>query len=62
MKERVWGPFRLYYGRTRWNEKTVALGIGKGYVATRQEWYYFIGLCLWAVYINAGIKKGWWKR
>ena len=56
------GPFRLVYGRTRWNEKTVAVGGGKGYLSARQEWYWFIGLVLWAVYVNIGIKKGWWKR
>lgn len=62
MKTKTWGPFRLDYGRTRWNEKTVALGVGKRYDSARREWRWFIGLNLWAVYVNIGIKKGWWKR
>ena len=62
MKERAWGPFRLTYGRTRQNEKTVAVGIGKVYSVRRFEWRYFIGFVFWAVYVNIGIKKGWWKK
>ena len=37
MKEKVWGPFRLYYGRTRWNEKIVAVGVGKQLRAYAKE-------------------------
>lgn len=37
MKTKTRGPFRLDYGRTRWNEKTVALGVGKGYDSARRE-------------------------
>lgn len=62
MKTKAWGPFRLDYGRTHWNQKTVAVGVGKKYGNERQEWGWFIGFCFWAVYVNIGIKKGWWKR
>lgn len=62
MKKKAWGPFRIMYGRTRWNEKTVAVGIGKKYSPQEQEWQYFIGVVFWAAYVNIGIKKGWWKK
>ncbi len=57
MKTKHLGPFRLSYGRTRWNEKTVCFGGGKAYDMIRQEWFYFIGLNLYAVFINFGVKK-----
>lgn len=44
MKTKLLGPFRLSYGQTRWNEKTVCFGGGKAYDRIRQEWFYFIGL------------------
>lgn len=62
MKIKVWGPFRITYGRTRWNEKTICFGGGKGYIAARHEWFYFIGVVLWAVFVNVGIKKGWYRK
>ena len=57
-KAKVWGPFRLFYGTTRWNEKTIGFGGGRGYDGSRNEWYWFIAITLWAVYANVGIKAG----
>ena len=62
MIRKIFGPFRFTCGHTKWNEKTVCFGFGKGYDTNMQEWYYFIGLCLYFVYANVGIRKGWWRQ